>query len=417
MFLAPNRTVAMKIGNNTTLAKAAKLDGNHACGRGCYLSIRGGSKRWVYRFFSTGKSHEVPLGSFPAMSLAEARIAADGLRHARKVDKVDPRLASKAKAAKLPTLNDDTMTYYEYMHRTWDERHAAIWLSSIERYVLKTLGDRDTASLTTTDIVELLTPLWTTMNFTALRVHGRVRAVIEHAIGTDDVGRFKNGNPADRALKRLPRGVGAPETPHPAPTWEEAPAFYAALAASLEPVAIAIRFLMLCCTPRTAEVLAARWSEIEGDMWHVPGVRVKGKKQDKARKIRDIPLSQAALDVLAELDGSRDPDAFIFAGRDGRWEREVYKAFCGHIEKNALQTFVKDKMGLPWHIHGLRSSFRSWATFHARTPAELIAAELALDHKVGDKVQRAYDRETLLLARRNLAARWAAHLLGKKEAA
>jgi hypothetical protein len=46
--------------------------------------------------------------------------------------------------------------------------------------------------------------------------------------------------------------------------WEQAPALYAKLLTSDNPQAHALRFLLLCCTPRTDEILGALWSETEG---------------------------------------------------------------------------------------------------------------------------------------------------------
>jgi hypothetical protein len=43
--------------------------------------------------------------------------------------------------------------------------------------------------------------------------------------------------------------------------WEQAPALYAKLLTSDNPQAHALRFLLLCCTPRTDEILGALWSE------------------------------------------------------------------------------------------------------------------------------------------------------------
>jgi len=59
-------------------------------------------------------------------------------------------------------------------------------------------------------------------------------------------------------------------------------------------------------------------------------------------------------------------------------------------------------------VHGFRSSFMDWvAEVH---PDRLIAAERALDHEIGNQVQRAYLRTNLLDQRRELAELWAVFL-------
>jgi integrase len=55
--------------------------------------------------------------------------------------------------------------------------------------------------------------------------------------------------------------------------------------------------------------------------------------------------------------------------------------------------------------HGFRSTFRTWAGAQTRVPREV--AEMALAHKVGDAVERAYWRDDLLDKRRDLMEAWA----------
>ena len=75
---------------------------------------------------------------------------------------------------------------------------------------------------------------------------------------------------------------------------------------------------------------------------------------------------------------------------------------------DAMQALLRDKMALGYTVHGFRSSFMDWvAEVH---PDRLMAAERALDHKIGNRVQRAYLRTDFLDQRRELAALWADHL-------
>ena len=66
------------------------------------------------------------------------------------------------------------------------------------------------------------------------------------------------------------------------------------------------------------------------------------------------------------------------------------------------------QMALGYTVHGFRSSFMDWvAEVH---PDRLMAAERALDHEIGNRVQRAYLRTNLLDQRRELAELWTAFL-------
>jgi integrase len=401
---------AMKVTNNLALNKGLKSDGNHSAGRGVYLAVRGGSRRWVFRYTASGRRTEVPLGTYPEMTLADARNVADGLRHVHKVSKIDPRQTLKGPPSALAaTFKADTIAYHEHMRREWDDEHAGIWLASMKNHVWPTLGERDTATLTVTDIVRVLEPIWAKHHATAIRIHGRIRAVIEHAAGTDDHGRFEHGNPADRALRRLPRGVAPEPNLHPAVSWEDAPALYRQLAAMNDQRATALRFLLLCCTPRAAEVVKANWDEIEErygfDVWHVPARRMK------SGKARDIPLSRAAMELLRSIRPEQ-ASGFIFpASRAGRTMKGVFIPCIGHMGNDGMQVLLRCELGLPWTVHGMRATFRTWVTAHATTVRDHDAAEIALDHVIGNKVHRAYDRADMLPERRALAERWAAFLI------
>ena len=59
-----------------------------------------------------------------------------------------------------------------------------------------------------------------------------------------------------------------------------------------------------------------------------------------------------------------------------------------------------------YSIHGLRSSFRDWASECTEHPRDAI--EIALSHAVGTATERAYARSDLFNRRRALAADWEA---------
>ena len=61
-------------------------------------------------------------------------------------------------------------------------------------------------------------------------------------------------------------------------------------------------------------------------------------------------------------------------------------------------------------IHGLRSSFRTWAA--ERSNATRDIAEMALAHRVGSDTERSYARSDLVEKRRTLMEEWAAFVTG-----
>ena len=80
----------------------------------------------------------------------------------------------------------------------------------------------------------------------------------------------------------------------------------------------------------------------------------------------------------------------------------------GRQTDDAMQALLREKMALGYTVHGFRSSFMDWvAEIHSQ---RLLEAERALDHQIGNQVQRAYLRTDFLDQRRELAELWADQL-------
>jgi integrase len=253
--------------------------------------------------------------------------------------------------------------------------------------------DRATAGLTQADVLNVIGPVWETINETARRVLGRIEQTIGHAMAVDP-GRFSGPNPCNNVLRHLPR-VSTVVEPRAAMPWRDLPKFYSELRQRPEPAARALELLLLACCPRTGEIMRATWGEIVGNRWHVPAEHMK------SGVARTIPLSGAAMALLATIKPHEvTPGTLIFGSR----RRGGY----GRQTDDAMQTLIRTKMDLGYCVHGFRSSFLDWvAEVH---PQRLMVAERALDHKIGNRVQRAYLRTDFLDQRRELAELWAEHL-------
>jgi len=280
-------------------------------------------------------------------------------------------------------------------------RHASQWLASMENHAWPKLGKRDTASIMPNDIVETLKDLWETNHQTARVMLGRIRKVLDHAITNDDHGRYPHGNAASAASGRMKRKRRESKS-HPSLAWVRAPDLYKALVKRGEDEipAMALRFLLLCCCPRANEIHGARWDEIDGDTFHIPKTRMKGGKA------RDIPLSTAAVQLLGMI---RTKKNFVFVGRDGKWVNKKFMPFSGKMHRNAMCELLR-AMGVDGDVHGMRATFKSWATEHQ---LDHDATELALDHKIGGVVEELYRRTNLMERRRILADQWAEYLTGR----
>ena len=118
-------------------------------------------------------------------------------------------------------------------------------------------------------------------------------------------------------------------------------------------------------------------------------------------------LSPRAVGILREMAAVRT-SPYVFPGVGGGRP----------LSNMALLTLLKrmnwgarkwlDEDGRPITAHGFRSTFRTWAEEVATTPHAIV--EHAMGHKVGSKVERAYNRSDLLDKRRDLMSAWAGYI-------
>lgn len=229
-------------------------------------------------------------------------------------------------------------------------------------------------------------PIWTTKPETARRVKQRIGAVAEWAIAQG----WRTDNPARDVGRALPRVTNASQHRKALP-YDQVVGCLDTVDASKASMSsrLALRFLVLTAA-RSGEARGACWSEINLDagIWTVPAERMKAKRAHRA------PLTPQAIAVLREPEALRDGSDLMFPGtRKGR-----------PLSDMTLSKLVKE-LGFDVHIHGFRTSFRTWA--QERTSFAREVAEAALAHTVGDAVERVHARSDLLDKRRCMMETWA----------
>jgi integrase len=370
-----------------------KEPGFYGDGEGLHLKVSaGGGKSWILRTMVHGKRRDFGLGSASLVPLAEARETA---RAYRKVARQggDPMALRKQKAILFSVA---ARRVYEQNRPTWrNAKHASGWMGSVEKYALPVLGDRLIHTIGTADVLEVITPIWTTKHETARRLKQRLSTIFDWAKGN---GFYPHENPVNGVTKSLPRVKADPE--HMAAMhWRDLPAFMDALSWREGVSARTLEFIILTAS-RSNEARGARWEEIDFDeqTWTVPRNRMKRGKPHR------VPLS---LEAMAVLDHQRglDPE-YIFPsatrGKDGKNRPQSVMVFKALFKRMGHDGFT---------THGFRSTFRDWCSEQAMVQREV--AEMALSHAVGNDVERAYARSDLFERRRALMDAWAAFTTAK----
>src|SRR5262245_2874476 len=160
--------------------------GRHSDGGGLYLKITpDGSKRWVFQYVRDGRQREMGLGSARAggVSLTDVRAVAQSAREALAAgsDPLELRKAGKLAAAeaKARLFGEVADEHLAAMSSLWrNEKHRAQWKYSLED-LAKPLRPIPVDKIETSDVLQVLKPLWQSVPETAARVRGRIEAVID----------------------------------------------------------------------------------------------------------------------------------------------------------------------------------------------------------------------------------------------
>ncbi len=355
-----------------------------------------GTRSWVLRVQVGNKRRDMGLGGFPDVTLAGARDAAREAR-AKVKSGIDPiaharalRSALKADQAVARTFKYCALAYIDTHEAGWrNPKHAQQWRNTLETYAYPLIGDLLVRDIALPQVLAVLEPIWKTKTETASRLRGRLESVIDWAT----VRGYREGlNPA-RWKGHLDNVLPAPSSVANAGHHAALPVsgladFMASLRSQAGQAAKALEFTILTAA-RSGEVRGASWAEFDMDaaVWTVPAERMKAAKEHR------VPLSSAALAVLRSPSRMGGTD-LVFASPRG-----------GMLSDMSL-TAVLRRMKVDAVPHGFRSTFRDWCS--ERTNYSREAAEMALAHSIGNKVEAAYRRGDLLDKRRQMMDDWAA---------
>ena len=186
------------------LIRAVSRPGMYGDGGTLYLRVApGGSKSWIQRITVNGRRHDIGLGGFPLVTLAEARDAAfENRRLARRGG--DP-LADKRKA-KVPTFREAAVRTFEANRPRWrNAKHVASWMQMLEKRALPVIGTMRVDRITREDVLRILTPIWTKHPEVARKLRQRIRAVLAWGQAHGYVEHNAAGEGIDGALPAMPK--------------------------------------------------------------------------------------------------------------------------------------------------------------------------------------------------------------------
>lgn len=384
----------MKLKFDYQSIKNAKQTGRHTTNeKGLQLLIKkGGYKYWVLRYTYGANRHDLTLGSFPEISVADARKKAQEARY-QLSQGINPISDRKAKKAALIAQTSSAITFEKFALEVieskrieWtNEKHAAQWEATLREYAFPVIGSKRLDAIDMEDILKILQPIWSTKTETASRLRGRLEWILAAATTR----KLRSGmNPA------LWRGLLQTILPapkkfqkvkhHKALPYRSLPTFMSKLREMDGMAALALEFLILNAN-RTSEVTDALRTEVTNDIWTIPADRMKARVEHR------VPLCKRSLEIISIAKTLDENSDFLFSRK-------------GRKLSNMAMPMMLRRMGVYVTVHGFRSTFRDWISEETNHPSEV--AEKALAHTISNKVEAAYRRGDLIERRRLLLTDW-----------
>lgn len=366
-------------------------------GGGLQMRVRSnGSKLWNfnYRHPVTKKRINMGLGTFPEVSLAQARKGSIAAREilAQGIDPKEKRDAVlQAKQAETEhTFRNVATEWFELKKDAVTPAYAEDIWRSLTLHVFPDLATTQISAISAPQVINLLRPLETKGSLeTVKRLSQRLNEIMTYGVNSGLI----HANPLSgiRSVFKKPKKKNMAAL---AP--DELKELMVAIAnASIKRTT---RFLIewqLNTMTRPAEAATTCWADIDFEkrIWTIPAERMK------KRRIHIVPLTDQALALLEAIKPYSGNREYVFpADRDPRT----------HCNSQTANMALK-RMGFEGRLvsHGMRSMASTILNEHGWEP-ELI--EVALAHVDKDEVRNAYNRAEYIERRRPMMAWWSDHI-------
>jgi integrase len=364
----------------------------------CLLIQPTGSKWWRFRYRFQGTEKMLSLGTYPDVSLSEARNRREAARKTLELG-TDP--SAERKETKVTQKNTFRVVAEHWLaglarhvrinRRSQNTYRKAKWL--LESFIFPDLGGRPIGGITPTELLMVLKKIETAgMHESARRAKQRCGQVFRHAVGL--------GYPTRDITVDLRGLLEAPVVAHRAAIKD--PAEVGVLLRAIEgyggrqATRLALKLSSLVFL-RPGELRRAEWAHInlEEAEWRIPPHIMKMRSQ------HIVPLSRQAISVLRELQSIGGSGRYVFPalGNPDRFmsENTVNKAL-------RILGYNNDQMT----AHGFRSIACTLLNEQHRWTGDAIERQLA--HAERDAIRAAYNYADYLPERREMMQAWADYL-------
>ena len=367
-------------------------------GGGLYIEIYAtGSKIWRWKYSRpNGKENRISLGSYPEVSLKQARFKHFEFQVLRS-EGVDPAEQKKArKQSHIDALDNN----FESMAREWFELNKKSWVPShsdkiirrLEVNVFPYIGKEPIINITPKDIIKVLDRM---KNRDVLEVAHRAlqncAQIFKYAILTQRA----ESNPAEKASGYLPPFRSTPRAAITDPKKVGALLRMIDDYKGSSPITKLAIQLMALVFVRSLELRSARWKDInfERNEWRLIVTKTNTELI--------VPLSKQAIKILKEAHYLTGDKEFVFASEVSKHDFISDNTLLGVLRALGIP---KDEMS----IHGFRAMART--LIHERLEIDPNIIEHQLAHRVPDALGEAYNRTKFLEQRKRMMQQYADYL-------
>ncbi len=366
-------------------------------GGGLYLLVNpNGSRWWRFKYRYLGKEKLLSFGTYPDISLKDARDRRDEARKQLAAD-IDPGEHRKAMKTTLAVRGENS---FEIVAREWFAKYSPNWAAGhsdkiirrLERDIFPWLGGRPIAEITAPDLLATLRRIESRGAIeTAHRAQQNCSQVFRYAVAT---GRAERDSTADLrgALTPVKERHHASIT-DPKRVGELMRAIDGYRGSFITKCALRLAPLVFV---RPGELRKAEWVEfdLDGAEWRIPAARMKAREQ------HIVPLAKQAVAMLQDLHALTGDKQHVFPG-----VRTKGRAMSENTVNAALRRlgYAKDEMT----GHGFRSMA---STLLNEQGWHRDAIERQLAHAERNNVRAAYNFAEHLPERRKMMLAWADYL-------
>lgn len=366
-------------------------------GQGLHALVQtSGSVLWQQRYRFEGKERTASHGSYPLVSLLEARKKRDELKKLL-LEGLDPAKVKRQRSANGGfSLGETFEEIADTWHKQWSEvrspRHAAYVRRRLEGDVFPVIGDLPIASLRPSDVVKVIKAIEARGAVDiAKRAYQTIGAICRYAVahGLMDRDPTRDVKPSDILISRRSTNYARVDV-------KELPELLRAVEAyqGTSTTRMALKLMALTFV-RTGELIAARWTEfdISEAVWRIPAERMKMRTE------HIVPLSRQAIETLQTLQVISGNAELLFPG-----DRNRKKPISNNTLLKALE-----RMGFKGRMTG--HGFRGLAsTVLHENGFDHAHIEAQLAHQERNRISASYNHALYLKQRTVLMQWWADYL-------